>query len=273
MPDPVAAQPSAHDIALQQQLSAAAAADAMLNAAAVADMQRQMRSQDFDWDDVDPGVDDDDDFDDDFGGGLQARRRLGGEERRFLRRRARELRVKGFSRDEMVLILRDGYTEEQVIAMRGSARAVSTPTSTPASAATAPAPSPQPTTIIIHGDYIGNKSDSKVEVRDSVLNRANIGAGGADGGASSGSSHAKYKRAVQRALRNDGKVDQTERGFLDDIKEVEGIDDPTAARLEREAAGEQSRGFASVAGTCPKCNAQIQPGWKACPNCGSGLLP
>jgi hypothetical protein len=274
--EPAAAHAAAQDLALQQQFAAAQAADAMLTAAAVADMQSQMRSQDFDWDDVDPGIDDEDedDLDDDFGSMRRPRRRLGSEERSYLRRRARELRVKGFSRDEMVMILRDGYTEEQVIAMRGSARAVNAPASAPAAPATSPAPSTQPTTIIIHGDYIGSKSDSKVEVKDSVLNRSTLGAGGAETqGAGSSSSHAKYKRAVVRALRNDGKIDETERGFLDDIKEVEGIDDAAAARLEREAATEQKSGFANVAGSCPKCSAQVQPGWKACPACGAGLLP
>jgi hypothetical protein len=277
-PGPVGVpEPTGPTADMQAQLAAAAYTDAALTAAAMADVQRQMRSNDFDWDDVDPdGVDDgldEDDADDDpvFRG--RPRRQLHGQQRRLMQRRARELRVRGFDRDEIVLILRDGYDEEKVIAMRGSSRRPQVPGG---SSGPGPTGTPQqPTTIIVQGDYIGSKTESTVSVKDSVLNRASVGGGAGGEGApgASSSSHAKYKRAVQRALRNDGKVDGTERGFLDDIRETEGIDEASAARLEREVAQEQSAGFRNIAGTCPQCKARAQPGWKACPECGARLAP
>ena len=149
---------SADPYLAQQQYAAVAAADPALTAAAMAEMQRQMRSADFQWEQLDQsGAADDDDWDEDDDM-PQARRMARGPARQAMRRRFRELRVKGFSRDEIILILRDGSTEEQVIEMRGSSnrpRGASPAPTTRGPGPTPPGSSPgQATTIIVQGDYI-----------------------------------------------------------------------------------------------------------------------
>lgn len=154
-------------------------------------------------------------------------------------RRERELRVKGFTHDEIQLILRNGYTEQQVLDMRGKSRAEAAPGPAPApqivvvSQPSAPAaPPPQQTTIIVKGDYVPSKSESRVEIKDSVVNRANI-SGAEPGGAN--------------------------------------VQDSVVTRSASVGGTAPASAPAAAANTCPNCKAPSQSGWKACPNCGLRL--
>jgi membrane protease subunit (stomatin/prohibitin family) len=138
------------------------------------------------------------------------------------------------------------------------------------------------TNIEVQGNYIASQQNTQIDIRDSVLNRSNIGpqggpapeagsaAQGQPAGRSSPDSHEKYRRAVRRALRNDGTVDPTERGFLDEIREMEGIDSSTAAKLEGEVAMERAGPPAALV-RCPKCGFESSAGHRFCGNCASPL--
>ena len=137
------------------------------------------------------------------------------------------------------------------------------------------------TNIAVQGNYVASQQNTQIDIRDSVLNRSNIGPQGATEGANPGAvvsvggggaadSSEKYKRAVRRALRNDGAVDPTERGFLDEIREMEGLDAQTAAKLEGEVAMERAGPPAALL-RCPKCGFESPAGNRFCGNCAGPL--
>jgi hypothetical protein len=154
-------------------------------------------------------------------------------------RRERELRVKGFTHDEIQLILRHGYTEQQVLDMRPKTKTEAVPAPAPQVVVVQQAPTPVPaqpqTTIIVKGDYVPSKSESKVEIRDSVVNRANI-SGAEPGGA-----------VVEDSV----------------VTRSKGLDGGSHAKSAPATPASSS--------SCPNCKSPSQPGWKACPSCGLRL--
>jgi hypothetical protein len=104
-----------------------------------------------------------------------------------------------------------------------------------------------------------------IEIKDSVLNKAEVGSkkGGKD------NSDETYREIVQRALAMDGEIGASERVMLDTLSKVLKISPKEAKQIETEIIATCSGN--SSKNVCPSCKTTVEPKWKACPECGEKL--